>query len=41
MLEYQNTDTKEFPWSPILLSGHRIGNVSHIMSGDDHALFEQ
>jgi hypothetical protein len=25
---------KEFPCSPILLSGHRIDNVAHIMSGD-------
>ena len=34
MLEYQNADTQEFPLSPILLPGQRIGNTAHRMSGD-------
>jgi hypothetical protein len=35
MIEYQNGETRDRDTSPILLSGHRIGNTTHLMSGED------
>ena len=35
MIEYQNGETQDRDTSPILLSGHRIGNTAPLMSGED------